>query len=115
MASPSFVAGDTGSSISATLRKTDGTIIDLTGYSAAFTFEVDGGLLLAKKTVAMTISAPPTSGIVTYQFAAIDLPTQTVLNKSTSTLTGEISITDDTGKVTTSLGFVSAIIRNRLT
>lgn len=115
MATPSFVAGDTGSSISITLKKTDNTIIDLTGYSATFTFEVDGGALLAKKTVAMTVAAPATSGVVTYNFAAIDLPTQTVPNRTTSTLTGEVSITDGTGKVTTSLALVSAIIRNRLT
>lgn len=107
-----LVAGDTGSTISVTAKRANGTVIDLTGYAAAFTFKVNG--LLALKTVAMTVQSPASDGVVTYQFLGTDLPTQVAANSDTCILVGEVQITDGGGNVLTSVGPIVATIRNRL-
>lgn len=107
-----LVAGDTGAAIAVTVTKPDGTVIDLTGYTATFTFEVDGGALLQKKTVAMTVLDPATDGVVLYNFEGSDLPQPT--SRPLANLLGEVQIVDSGGGSLTSVSTIQIPIRGRL-
>lgn len=108
---PIFVSSDTGSEIVVTIKKADGTVLDLTGSTVTLTFDVDAGVTVSKRTVTMTLDADPTTGIATYLFKAGELKAP---GKNTSTLRCEIRVTDSGGKTLTALGLIVAPIRARM-
>lgn len=103
-----LVAGDTVSKFVVTCKKkSDGTVIDLTGYTAQLIFHVekDG---VHNRTIAQAMAIPtPVSGIVEYQFVAGELVE--------GDLKADVRLTDPGGKFSTGLKKIERVVRERVT
>jgi hypothetical protein len=99
-----LVAGDTASVLTVTCTdKGPATVIDLTGATVQLRFRLNGG---ARTDVSMTIPAPATDGIATYQFGAGEL--------SVGQFAGEVVITDAVGTIKKILDIIRLTVRAAL-
>lgn len=90
-----FVAGDTASKIRVSLtRASDGSVFDLTGYTARLKFRIGTGAVLTKS---MDIVAPPTGGVVEYMFASGELTEGTMYAEVEALVSGTVISTTTVG------------------
>jgi len=90
------IAGDTKTKLRITCKDADtGAVIDLTGATANLLWRIDGGTLVTK--TGITVVAPPTSGIVEYQFTTGEL--------IAGYMEAEVELTDVSAKKNTSFKF----------
>lgn len=108
MAAIELVAGDTGTVLVATVRKSsDKSVVDLTGATVRLKYTIDGGAL-ATKTMTVTDAA---NGKAEYQFTTGEL---TAAADGESTMRAEVELTDSGGKVTTQLVPMNLPIRAKV-
>lgn len=99
-----LVASDTGSKLTVVLTDAGtGNAIDLTGSTVKLKYRLGGGALVTKT---MTVTAPATQGIATYQFGTGEL--------TAGTLNAEVEITDQSGNVITSSSEIGVDVRAKL-
>jgi len=101
-----FVAGDSDSTLTATLIRRDGSVFDLTGHTAKLRYRIGSTPYSLK---IMTLLSPLTAGRVSYPFAAADLTNEGIMY-------AEIEVTEtSSGKIVSNSTVQEFIVRGKTT